>query len=556
MSFNKTSKRVISILLSLVMLLGSFPISALALPDIDFEDEEKYGFVPEFLQTGSAQLASVGKYLKLYEKDTNLKLAEGEYGSQPELFAPIIPDGREWILEFTQEQTQFIRLELWSEEGWDEDRENYLGLIAASDAEGQWGIYDGDQWYDRDKTQKPIANYVEWNGLYWDHEQQEMVLPGQTYGEPLEMGTYAFYIVFQPTHTSNQGYRNAIRIEIDYTEEAILKNMPLRDSDDPVTDELTFCANDPVYMLNGNFIWDYTDFAVYGAQPLEFTRYYNALDKKESELGYGWRHNFMYSIDKSGLTATAFFPDGNRIDYNIKGDGSFVGPAGKDYELEADGNGYLMTDKALTKYFFDEDGYLTAIEDVNGRRTEIERNGAEIDRISNSSGTLNFDYAENAPADLIGDVDEDGVLSIDDVIMVMQYAAGVISLTTRQFYLGDVNGDGVVDLADAALILRLISEGNPSPSIPDEMPMETDEMPFGIDEMPLDTDNMPMDTDSISMDSEGEQQIIDCISGFAARKGLTTADIRSNTSNLEDALQMLVSTVNEERYDRITTINS
>ncbi|MDR2712814.1 MAG: hypothetical protein LBB91_06850, partial [Clostridiales bacterium] len=87
------------------MLLGSFPISALALPDIDFEDEEKYGSVPEFLQTGSAQLASVGKYLKLYEKDTNLKLAEGEYGSQPELFAPIIPDGREWILEFTQEQT-------------------------------------------------------------------------------------------------------------------------------------------------------------------------------------------------------------------------------------------------------------------------------------------------------------------------------------------------------------------------------------------------------------------------------------------------------------------
>ena len=285
----------------------------------------------------------------------------------------------------------------------------------------------------------------------------------------------------------------------------------------------------------------------------------------------------MYFIDKSGFTATAFFPNGNRVDFNIKGDGSFEGPEGKDYGLEADGNGYLMTDKTLTKYFFDEDGYLTAIEDINGRRTEIDRDGAEINYISNSSGTLFFDYATYAPADLMGDVDEDGVLTIDDVIMVMQYAAGVISLTPRQFYLGDVNGDGVVDLADAALILRLISEENPSPSAQDEMPIDTDEMPLNTDEMsldtkempfdteemtfdpeemPIDTDNMPMDTDCISMDSNEEQQIIDCISGFAARKGLTTADIRSNTSNLEDALQMLVSTVNDERYDRITTINS
>lgn len=42
------------------------------------------------------------------------------------------------------------------------------------------------------------------------------------------------------------------------------------------------------------------------------------------------------------------------VDFNIKGDGGFVGSAGNDHELTADGNGYIMIDKALTNYYFAE----------------------------------------------------------------------------------------------------------------------------------------------------------------------------------------------------------
>jgi RHS repeat-associated protein len=538
MSFNKTCKRFISILLSLVLLLGTFPISALSLADIGFEDTEKYGIVPEFLQTDSAQLASVGKYLKLYEKDSNRKLAEGEYGSQPELFAPIIPDGREWILEFTQEQTQFSRVEMWSEEGWDEegkgeDRTYYRGLIAAGDAQGQWGIYDGDQWYDGKTgigTQEPVANYFEWDGLYWDTDQQAFVWPGQTYGEPLEMGTYAFYIVFQPTHPDNQEYRHAIRVEIEYTEEAILKNMSLREPEGlcMVLDGDEFRVSDPVYMLNGNFMWDYTDFAVYGAQPLEFIRYYNALDTKESEIGYGWRHNYMYSVEISGLSATLSLPNGNSVVYNIKGDGSFVGPVGKDYTLEANGSGYLATYRGQTKYYFDEGGYLTAIEDMGDRRTEIERDGEKINYITNNSGTLYFGYADTSDY-LIGDVNMDGVITMEDAIMVLMHCVGLLEapLSELQLFLADVNGDGVVDTTDAALIMRMIEE-------------TSSRSPGG----------------SLDIDEEAARLIIDLISGYAVKKGLTATAGSRNSLSLEDALQLLSSTVNEESYRSITTSNN
>lgn len=101
----------------------------------------------------------------------------------------------------------------------------------------------------------------------------------------------------------------------------------------------------------------------------------------------------MYSVEKTRLSATVRLPNGVCLYYNIKGGDVFEGAEGIPYTLETYGGGYLLTDLAKTEYFFDNDGYITAIEDVNGNRTEITRNGAQIIAVTNNSGTLSFTYS-------------------------------------------------------------------------------------------------------------------------------------------------------------------
>ena|GEM_PF-6371939 len=151
---------------------------------------------------------------------------------------------------------------------------------------------------------------------------------------------------------------------------------------------------DPVCMATGNFTLDYTDFSLHGAEPLNFTRHYNSGDTHNDELGYGWRHNFMYSVDVETTRATVHMADGERVVFDRTG-GNFVPTLHANRTLQAYGNGYVLSDRAQNKHYFDSDGRLTAIEDSIGNTTEITRSGTEIETITNRSGTLNFTYENN-----------------------------------------------------------------------------------------------------------------------------------------------------------------
>ena len=151
--------------------------------------------------------------------------------------------------------------------------------------------------------------------------------------------------------------------------------------------------SDPVNMITGNFTWDYTDFAVYGANPLEFTRMYNAQNSGDSEIGYNWRHNYMVALEDTPLYAKVTMPDGYRIIFTKDIDGIYTGPTDVDMSLVSTAGGYLMTYRDNTGYRFDAGGYLVAIEPVNGDTASITRNGAQISSVSNSSGTLTFSYS-------------------------------------------------------------------------------------------------------------------------------------------------------------------
>ncbi len=56
---------------------------------------------------------------------------------------------------------------------------------------------------------------------------------------------------------------------------------------------------------------------------------------------------------------------------------------------------------------------------------------------------------------LVGDVNEDGVISIDDVSVLLSHILGNISLTEQALINADVNGDGVISIDDVSTLLNM-----------------------------------------------------------------------------------------------------
>ncbi len=55
---------------------------------------------------------------------------------------------------------------------------------------------------------------------------------------------------------------------------------------------------------------------------------------------------------------------------------------------------------------------------------------------------------------LMGDIDGDGEIEVDDSRLALQQAVGAITLSASQFALADVNGDGSVEVEDAQEIMQ------------------------------------------------------------------------------------------------------
>lgn len=58
------------------------------------------------------------------------------------------------------------------------------------------------------------------------------------------------------------------------------------------------------------------------------------------------------------------------------------------------------------------------------------------------------------PPYTLGDVDNDGAITISDALMAMRYAMGTITLTDMQILAADYDGNGMVSITDATMILR------------------------------------------------------------------------------------------------------
>jgi hypothetical protein len=77
----------------------------------------------------------------------------------------------------------------------------------------------------------------------------------------------------------------------------------------------------------------------------------------------------------------------------------------------------------------------------------------QITTDSNGKPTTN-DITIKVADFILGDINRDGTVTIEDAMLVLQNAVGLITFTDEQKKLADVNGDGMITAGDATLILR------------------------------------------------------------------------------------------------------
>ena len=87
-------------------------------------------------------------------------------------------------------------------------------------------------------------------------------------------------------------------------------------------------------------------------------------------------------------------------------------------------------------------------------------------RLYNSSNCGIFDVVVNfepdMPSALIGDVNNDGIVSIADATTLQKYLANIVDFDDKQLAVADTNGDGSVSIADATQIQKYLANIIPS----------------------------------------------------------------------------------------------
>ena len=209
-------KRFLALFLAFVMLVGTLPASAYNLDDTPpFPNEDV--ITDGYLQDENLRKVEDKKYLTIRAEGRDEPFSEGIFGAEPTKSKPISPFIGPFIIEFNQEQTQEIRIELWSEDG-----QEYLGLINSGMAVGQWGELFGDQYpFDPDNEideRVRVANYFSWNVKYYDADTGVQKFVAANADGDVVAGIYTFRIVFQPTHENAKQYHNEMYITFDYTD--------------------------------------------------------------------------------------------------------------------------------------------------------------------------------------------------------------------------------------------------------------------------------------------------------------------------------------------------
>ncbi|MCM1058094.1 MAG: DNRLRE domain-containing protein, partial [Firmicutes bacterium] len=131
---------------------------------------------------------------------------------------------------------------------------------------------------------------------------------------------------------------------------------------------------EPVNLNTGNFYMEQTDaeLADIGGS-FAFTRQYNAKGADfYGSLGYGWSFAYDQRLGQLSDGRVLWLSGtGSVITFTKTAEG-YAAPAGQDYTLTEEGDGFVLTDRrTLVKHLFNAYGMLTATEDICGDRTTL-----------------------------------------------------------------------------------------------------------------------------------------------------------------------------------------
>ena len=130
-----------------------------------------------------------------------------------------------------------------------------------------------------------------------------------------------------------------------------------------------------------------------------------------------------------------------------------------DYKVSSEGSYDLFKFKVDGTTIFNESGEkdwqsYTYTAPANGRHTFQWKYTKDysVGSGSDCAWVDNIAWSGDQPV-LMGDVDADGEVSVNDALLVLRFSMGIVDTMANE-NAADVNGDGVVDLTDALLILR------------------------------------------------------------------------------------------------------
>lgn len=131
---------------------------------------------------------------------------------------------------------------------------------------------------------------------------------------------------------------------------------------------------EPVNLNTGNFYMEQTDAEIPDiGGSFALSRQYNSKGAGYAgSLGYGWSLAYDERLGElSDGTVLWLSGTGSVITFTKTAEG-YEAPAGYDYVLAAEGDGFVLTDReTLVKHLFNAYGMLTATEDIYGNRTTL-----------------------------------------------------------------------------------------------------------------------------------------------------------------------------------------
>ena len=150
-----------------------------------------------------------------------------------------------------------------------------------------------------------------------------------------------------------------------------------------------FTGGAPVSTSTGQISYSHTDVLIPGKGiPLEFTRTYRSMSDQDGSLGYGWTHNYAWSLRiDADSSVMVRYPHGGSAYFEYSG-GTLTAPANVFDTLVKNGdNTYTYTTVSAVEFDFSTAGKLTGITGRNGHETSISYDvNGDIDEVEDPGG--------------------------------------------------------------------------------------------------------------------------------------------------------------------------